>query len=193
MSRAAMERMKVLEREANELKAMSEDEKNKWTLQKRLQTTFRQYEMVILSFDNKTRIIKGMRNTNFIDDSKLRKMSRTELEWLIREADTVKPMLQELDKKYNESEKIYRTIKPQRDQLERLERASNNGALVRSNDSTLGNLMRQMNDIDRSQMQLAKTKRAYNHIIEQGKRAKKILDSLPRGESIANSPMAAFQ
>jgi hypothetical protein len=51
-----------------------------------------------------------------------------------------------------------------------------------------------MSDISRSQINMGITRRAYRHIIEQGKRAKRVLDSLPRETTVRNSSaMAAFQ
>jgi nucleoid-associated protein YgaU len=121
-------------------------------------------------------------------------MSKTELEWLVAEATTVKPMIEKLEKDIVESEQLYKTIKPQRDQLMKTEIERGGGTLLRGGDPALAELMIQARDIERSQIEMTKMRRAYGHIIEQGQRAKKVLQSLPRETSVKNqSVMAAFQ
>jgi len=188
-------RMKQLEKEANELKAMSEEAKIQWTMQKRLQATIMQYTNVWTTIDRTGReLASKTRHSNFIPDNQLKRMSKTELEWLVAEATTVKPMIEKLNKDIDASEQLYRTIKPQRDQLKQAEIKRGGGTLPRTGDPALSELMIQARDIERSQIEMAKVKRAYGHIIEQGKRAKKVLDALPRETSVRNtSAMAAFQ
>jgi hypothetical protein len=192
--RASMERMKQLEREANELKAMSEDERAKWTMQRRLQATLKKYQGITISIDRRGKEVAAKtRYSNFIPDNALRRMSRTELEWLIAEASTVRPMVQQIDKDFGESEKLYKIIKPKHDQIQKMEMSRGGGRLVLPVDPELSRLAVEVRDIERSQIEMNRVKRAYGHIIEQGRRAKKILDSLPRETSIANSAMVAFQ
>ena len=188
-------RMKELEKEANDLKSMSEAAQIQWTMQKRLEATIKKYHSISLKHDRAGKeVASNMRNTNFIDERQLQRMPRKQVEWLVAEAEAVRPLLQQLEQDFVAAERLYKEMKPQHDELNRAELKRGGGTLPRIVRPDLSHLARQMADISRSQVNMGITRRAYRHIIEQGKRAKKVLDSLPRETSVRNSSaMAAFQ
>ena len=216
---AFMKEMRQIEQDANTLKAMSDKEKTVWALQKRIKETIKRYQSAVRDVSRGRRLGRtpGQGNTSFIPEKELKQMPRADIEWLITEGEEAKKLRVEAEKRVNtESNRAQREIDAVWKQISDL-RTRQRGLVaggdfsselertLQSNDSELGRLRVMVDHMIQDRDAINAEIRAYNHIVEQGNRARRALNSMPRETATRNiasvqnnspaltSAMAAFQ